>query len=108
VTDSEAVNLTSGKGGVLIPVRVTLRGRQNGITGVRGGVLLVSVTAPPAEGEANAAVIDVLRAALHCPKGALSLWRGDKSRDKVIAVTVLELNEVKARLEMATPRRGTP
>lgn len=93
------LNLTAGKSGVLIPVRVTPRGRKNGITGVRNGVLLVSVTPPPAEGAANAAVIEVLRKALHCPKSALSLWRGDKSRDKVISVSEIGLDDIKTRLE---------
>lgn len=93
------LNLTTSKRGVLIPVRVTPRGRKNDITGVRNGSLLISVTAPPADGEANAAVIEVLCKALHCPKSALSLWRGDKARDKVISVTGIELDVIQSRLE---------
>ena len=83
---------------MLIPLRVTPRGRKNGISGVRDGVLLVSVTAPPAKGAANEAVIEVLRDALHCPKSALTMWRGVKSRDKVIVVSGLETEDVQARL----------
>ena len=96
--ETTALNLTAGKEGVLVPVRVTPRGRKNGISGVREGALLISVTAPPVEGAANAAVIDVLHKALRCPKSSLSLWRGQKSRDKVIAVAGLDLNTVRARL----------
>ncbi len=93
------LNLTTGKNGVLIPVRVTPSGRKNGIAGVRNGVLLISVTAPPCEGAANAAVIEVMRKALRCPKRALSLWRGDKSRDKVISVGEIGLDDIETRLE---------
>lgn len=93
------VNLSEVKGEVLIPVRVTPRGRANAITGARNGALTVAVTAPPAEGAANAAVIQVLSDALRCAKCALSLRRGEKSRDKVIAVAGIGLDEVRTRLE---------
>ena len=92
------VNLSEDKNGVLIPVRVTPRGRANAITGARNGALTLSVTAPPAEGKANAAVIAVLSDALGCPKSALSIRRGDKSRDKVVAVAGLERDAVRDRL----------
>lgn len=98
MSSAAVLALTVSKSGVLIPIRVTPRGRKNGITGVRDGVLLISVTAPPADGAANAAVLDVLRGALHCPKSALTLWRGEKSRDKVIAVSGLEIEEIHACL----------
>ncbi len=94
-----AVNLTEVKNEVLIPVRVTPRGRTNAVTGARNGALTLVVTAPPAEGAANAAVIQVLSDALRCAKCALSLQRGEKSRDKVIAVVGLGIDEVRTRLE---------
>ncbi len=99
MSEDDALNLTTGKSGVLIPVRVTPRGRKNAITGARNGVLLISVTAPPVDGAANAAVIEVLRDTLRCAKSALSLSRGEKSRDKVIAVSGLDFDVVKTRLE---------
>lgn len=84
----------------MIPVRITPRGGRNAVTGVRNGALLISVTAPPAEGAANAAVINVLREVLRCPKSALELHRGQKSRDKVIAVSGLSANGVRERLNL--------
>lgn len=94
-----ALNLSEDKNGVLIPVRVTPRGRANAVTGARNGVLSLAVTAPPAEGAANAAVIEVLSDALRCPKSALTIRRGVKSRDKVVVVTGLSLDDVRARLQ---------
>ncbi len=94
-----AVNLLADKNGVRIPLRVTPRGHTNAVTGTRNGILILAVTAPPADGAANAAVIQVLSDVLHCPKRALTLRHGKKSRDKVVAVAGLEIDDVRARLE---------
>ena len=101
MAEKTVINLTSGKNGVLVPVRVTPRGRKNSITGVRHGVLLISVTVPPIDGAANGAVIEVLREVLRCPKSALSVERGKKSRDKVICVSEIALDALQTRLEAA-------
>ncbi len=98
-TSASSLNLSSDKASVLIPIRVTPRGHANAITGARNGALLIAVTAPPAEGQANTAVIQVLSDALRHPKSALGIRRGDKARDKVVAVSGLDLGEVRARLE---------
>ncbi len=98
VPEKPVVNLTESKNGVLIPIRVTPRGHKNSIVGVRDGVLLISVSAPPVKNAANEAVIEVLHDALRCPKNALTLGRGNKSRDKVIVVSGLEIEDVRARL----------
>ncbi|HEX8832924.1 MAG TPA: DUF167 domain-containing protein [Abditibacteriaceae bacterium] len=90
--------LSEDKGATLLPVRAKPRGRKNAIEGVRDGALIVSVTAPPTDGEANSAVIDVLSKAMHWPKSALDIFRGHKSRDKTIRISGLTIDEVRARL----------
>jgi uncharacterized protein (TIGR00251 family) len=92
------LRLTTGKDGVLVPVRVKPRARANKIEGVRDGVLLVSVNAPPVEGAANAAILEVLAQALSCAKSTLHVARGEKARDKIICVRQLDLAQVRARL----------
>jgi uncharacterized protein (TIGR00251 family) len=92
------VRLSVGKDGVLVPVRVKPRARANKIEGVRDGVLLIAVNAPPVEGAANAAVIEVLSKALHCARSTLHLARGDKSRDKIVCVTQLDEDEIRTSL----------
>jgi len=92
------VTLSTNKDTVLIPVRVTPRGRANALTGARNGALILSVTAPPAEGQANSAVIQLLSDALRCPKSALGIRRGEKSRDKVVSVAGFTLEEVRSRI----------
>jgi uncharacterized protein (TIGR00251 family) len=90
--------LTGSRDGVLISVRVKTRARANGIEGARDGVLIIAVKAPPVEGAANAAVLEVLAKALRCAKSTLSIARGTKSRDKIVCVTQLGEDEVRARL----------
>lgn len=52
---------------------------------VDGGVQ-VRVTAPPADGAANEAVLKILAAALGRPKRDLTLLRGDTGRIKLIGI----------------------
>ncbi|WP_333833020.1 DUF167 domain-containing protein [Rubrimonas sp.] len=47
-------------------------------------LLRVRVTAPPAEGAANAAVLKLLARAFGAPKSALSIERGASGRDKLV------------------------
>jgi uncharacterized protein (TIGR00251 family) len=99
------VAVTAAKAGTLVPVRVKPRGRANIIEGVRNGMLLVSVTAAPTEGAANAAVIEVLAAALGWPKSQVHIERGHKSREKIICLSSLSAEEVCARLASEEERR---
>ncbi len=71
--------------GTLIAVRVTPRARRTSV--VREGAgLRVHVTAPPADGKANAAVTEALARALGVAKSRLVLVRGHSSRDKLFRV----------------------
>ena len=61
---------------------------------VRDGRLVVRVTAPPAEGRANAAVCALLAKALGVPKRAVQVQRGSSSRDKVVSIEGMDEQEV--------------
>jgi uncharacterized protein YggU (UPF0235/DUF167 family) len=63
-----------------------------------GGELDVWVTAPPAEGAANEAVLRLLADKIRCRRGALRLVRGQSSRRKLVHVEGLTPAEVLARL----------
>ena len=73
-------------GRISFTVRVTPRASASGISGERDGVLLVRVTAPPAEGAANAAVVAVLAKALDCAPTSVRIERGATARAKVVSV----------------------
>ena len=63
----------------------------------------VAVAAPPVEGRANEAVIELLSELLDVPRRQLELVRGTSSRRKSIEVEGLSDTEVEARLTAALP-----
>ena len=56
------------------------------LDGFRDGRLIVRVTVPPAEGQANRAVIDLLAAALHIPRHAIRIVTGASHRNKTLEI----------------------
>ena len=84
--------------GARIEIRVQPRASQNTISGMRAGILRIRVTAPPVDGQANAAAIALLAQALDVPKSAICLVRGASSREKTLAVESMSQEEVNQRL----------
>ena len=74
------------KRGITISVRVQPRSSKKGIDRVEGDVLCVKLTAPPADGAANAQLIEVLAHEFGIRKGAFSIVKGHTSRHKVVEV----------------------
>ena len=71
-------------------VRVIPRAKRAGIDGRRGEAILVRLHSPPADGEANAELIDLLAAVLDVPKRAVTIVAGQKSRLKRIQIVGLD------------------
>jgi uncharacterized protein len=95
---ADALPVTAGAAGVTIAVRVIPRAARTKIDGVRNGALLVRLAAPPVDGAANDALIELLADVLECPRRQVSLVAGQTSRDKRILVTGLSADFVRARL----------
>jgi uncharacterized protein (TIGR00251 family) len=73
--------------GLVVNVKVTPRARHDGIEPPGADQSLrVRVTAPAADGKANAAVLALLAAAWDVPRSALSIAAGAASRRKRIHV----------------------
>lgn len=68
------------------------------IVGWLGDALKIKVHAPPLEGRANAALCDFLAETLDLPRRAVSVLRGDTSRQKLIRLEGLTLADLKSRL----------
>ena len=79
-------------------VRVIPRAKRAGIDGRRGDAILVRLHSPPADGEANAELIDLLAAVLDVPKRAVTIIAGQKSRLKRIQVAGLDDSTAYGRL----------
>lgn len=92
-------------GGSLLVVRVTPRATRAVIGGARDGALLLRVAAPPVEGAANAAVVELVSRALGIPRRAVSIVGGGRAREKRLAIAGLGPAEVVARLG---PMSGPP
>lgn len=72
--------------GIAFDVLVTPRASREGLGPIHGDRLKIAVTAPPVDGEANAAVVAVLARALAVPKANVTIVRGDGSRRKTVHV----------------------
>jgi uncharacterized protein len=90
--------MTPTRKGVILSVRVVPRARKTEIGGVRGEALLVRVAAPPVDGAANAALVDVLADALGVPRGAIEILSGDRGRHKRVAIAGVSPEHVRTRL----------
>lgn len=72
--------------GAEIRVRVTPRAGRDRITQGTDGTIAIRVTAPPENGNANAAVQKLLAKSLGLAKSRLILVRGASARDKLFRV----------------------
>ncbi|CAN5520210.1 DUF167 domain-containing protein [soil metagenome] len=64
-------------------MRVTPRGGQNAVEFPEdGGPIRIRVAAPPADGQANEAVLRMVAEALKVAPSRLTIVRGHRSRDK--------------------------
>jgi len=87
--------------GATFSVKVHPRARKNAVTGEVGEALKVSLTAPPVEGRANEACIDFLADVLNVPRASVSIAAGQSSRNKVVRVAGLSVEQVRERLARA-------
>ena len=85
----------------LVHLRVQPRATRNEIVAWQDEALRVRVTAPPVDGAANGAVRELIAGALGVAPSAVTLVRGERSRDKVVRVAGLTLTTVRARLAAA-------
>lgn len=84
----------------IITLRVTPRADRTEVMGRRAdGVIAVRVTAAPADGKANAAVMKAIADALGTRPSGLTLVSGHTGRDKRIQVDSLTPDELTSALE---------
>ncbi len=67
-------------------MRLQPRASRDEIAGERDGRILVRVTAAPLEGRANAALVKLIAKRAGVPKRAVSVVRGERTRDKLVRV----------------------
>lgn len=83
---------------MILSVRVIPRSSKSRIDGRRGDALLVRLAAPPVDGVANEALIDLLAREFQRPKRDITILSGQSSRDKRIDIAGLSEAEGTERL----------
>ncbi len=81
------LRITERDGSVRFDIRVQPRSSRAGVDGLHGGALRVRVNAPPVDGAANEAVVEVIAEALGVPRRAVRIVSGASSRSKVVEVS---------------------
>lgn len=81
-----------------LAVRVQPRAKANAIVGWEGGAVKVRLTAPPVEGKANKALVELLADLLRTSKSAVTIVSGHSAREKLVEIAGLDEAEVLQRL----------
>jgi uncharacterized protein len=85
--------------GATVALRVQPKAKRNAILGEQAGALKVAVTAPPEDGRANAALVEVLRDWLGLKRSQVELAGGPTSRNKTFLIRGVTAEQLKALIE---------
>ena len=85
-------------GGVVLEVLVQPRASRTRAVGEHDGRLKVQLAAPPVDGEANAALIAFLAAALGVRRADVAILRGETGRRKTVRVAGASAASARAAL----------
>ena len=85
-------------GGVELSVFCQPKAARSALIGMHGGALKAKVKAPPVEGRANRALLDLLAGALGVPRGQLTLVSGEQSRNKRVRVDGVDAKSASAAI----------
>ena len=80
-------------------VRLQPRASRDRVVGWHGTALKIQVHAPPVDGAANAALVNLLARTLAVPPRAVHIVHGDTSRDKVVEVGGVDPAACRQRLD---------
>lgn len=88
--------------GATLAVRAQPGARRNAVLGEQAGALKVAVTAPPENGRANAALVEVLKDWLGVKRSQVELIAGQTSRNKVFLIRGVAADALTARIASTT------
>src|SRR5438067_10282899 len=78
--------ITDHPEGCVLPVRAQPGARKAGVLGEQAGALKLAVTAPPEDGRANAALVELVRDVFGLKRSQVELFSGTKDRNKKILI----------------------
>lgn len=105
---ADATELLIGqKGGrLLLTVHAKPRAKKSAIRGFREGGVELAVAAPPVDGAANEEIVRALSGWLSVPKRDIEIVRGTSGREKIVAVTGISEQALRAALAAAVVERA--
>jgi hypothetical protein len=84
--------------GVIFNVQVLPKSSKPAVAGIHNDALKVKVTAPPVDGRANEACLEVLAGWLGVRASQISILSGHHSRRKTVAVAGLKKKDIESLL----------
>jgi hypothetical protein len=81
-----------------LPVRAQPGARKAGVLGEQAGAIKLAVTAPPENGRANKAILELLRELLDLKRSQVELISGATTRDKRVLIRGVPRTELEQRL----------
>jgi uncharacterized protein (TIGR00251 family) len=92
-------NLSDGKSGAALAIRVTPRAARNEIVEILPDqTIKVRLTAPPVEGKANEALIEFLAEVMGVAKSRIEIVAGVTGRDKLVTIMDMRSEDAQARI----------
>ena len=85
--------------GIVIPVKAHAGARKNGVTGIHGDALKISVSQAPEKGKANEAIVDVLAKFLQVRAAQIQIRTGMRDRRKSFLIQGVSLADVQNRIQ---------
>ncbi|MFA6288141.1 MAG: DUF167 domain-containing protein [Opitutaceae bacterium] len=89
----------SSKPSCKLAIKAIPNAPRNAVAGWLGDALKVKVHAPALEGRANDELCEFIADTLDLPRRAVTVAHGDKSRQKLLSIDGLTLDEVRERLK---------
>ncbi len=93
-----ALPVRADAGGIVFDALVTPRASRARLGPLVGERIKIAVTAPPVDGEANAAVVECVARALGVPRRAVTVVSGEASRRKTVRVDGATIAQLEAAL----------
>ena len=87
------------KGGCLVSLRVRPGASRNAVVGMYGDAVKIALQAPPVDGKANQLLCRLFAEWCGLPKSAVELRSGQTGRSKVLELSGITAEQLKAILE---------
>lgn len=85
-------------GAIRVSIKVRPRASRTAVRGVEGGALVIALTAPPVDGEANEALVDALARLLDVRRRDVTIVSGQTARTKIVEIAGVTAAALTARL----------